>query len=745
MGLFGGKTKVHKATSISRVIKDDMLPNSVKTGAVKAIFAKEENADLSAYVLEEVVGSVGIKVNQMYNFAAKDTLYGVPSKQFVTRKYGQDAIEGILKGLYGPTVKIEYSYLATPNILHFAWERLVSGFGYNTQTNELKNISSGVNKAYLDGIRIVLPVNTENEYASSATEQWGVSAKAGYKPWEPLNANLGILYEEVVVGTTGNSVQDFVTVTYGVCNPNVRPLKVTKTSFSLQLPITDQMADYYQVCFTVNGVRRYWSYKKGSGGYPALDSAGENATPLGTFLPIIHFRDNYRPVNLVWNSPAHKYNKRLAKYLNISYDTLADEINTNPDITSVIQAAMIFAVPASTKDPHDAQYLFEFFNQVFEQDGSGQTDPVPVVNALFRRDKLASANAIVIQDKTFKSSLSYAGIAYQRKAGKIGVIGAYSSNYSNQPQTKKYYDVDSKQEYERTTYQATHTYRKQITEDLYDEIQVAGLTMTYWLDGQYSTVSNNGGGNILVPLDKSILDRFSVPVRETIVARSMHMVFNSLYIQELKWYETGLFQNLLMILSIAVTIFSGGIGAFTSALAAGGTVALAAIWSSVLMPIFTGLVFEQVSRLFVKAFGEEFAFLLALSAVVYGSQFAGKSIFADALIKIGNSLISEVQASYAQRTQEVYEELGEFQEYAKDMYEQLEATSAELLGDNLLRQVPYVVLGESPAGYFNRTVHSGNIGAQSIGLVRNYVDLSLQLPKPSDTLQLGNTYERGFV
>ena len=79
------------------------------------------------------------------------------------------------------------------------------------------------------------------------------------------------------------------------------------------------------------------------------------------------------------------------------------------------------------------------------------------------------------------------------------------------------------------------------------------------------------------------------------------------------------------------------------------------------------------------------------------------------------------------------------------MYEQLEATSAQLLGDNLLKQVPYVVLGESPAGYFNRTVHSGNIGAQSISMIRNYVDLSLQLPKPSDTLQLGNTYGREFV
>lgn len=745
MGLFGGKTKVHKATSVSRVIRDSMLPNSVKTGAVKAIFAKEDNADLSAYVLEEISTSVGIKVNQMYNFAAKDTLYGVPSKQFVTRKYGQDAIEGILKGLYGHSVKIEYSYLAAPNILHFAWERLVSNFGYDTSNNELRNISTGNQKAYLDDIRIVLPTEGENEYSSSATEQWGISAKGGYKPWEPLNANLGILYEEVVVGTTGNSVEDFVTVTYGLVNPDVRPLRVTKTTFNLQLPITDLLTDYYQVCFTVDGIRHYWSYRKGSGAYPALDSAGENATPLGTFLPIVHYRDNYRPVNLTWNSPEHKYNKRLSKYLGINYDTMADEINTNPDITSVVQAVMMFAVPANTGNPHDAQYLFEFFNQVFEQDGSGQTDPVPTVSSLFRRDKLASANAIVIQDKTFKCSLSYAGISYQRKSGKLGSIGTYQSTYGNQPITRKYFNVDTGEEYEKTIYQTAHTYRKQITEDLYDEIQVAGMTMTYWLDGQYTTVSNNGGENILVPVDKAILDRFSVPDRETIVARSMHMIFNSLYIQELAWYETGAFQALLMIVSIAVTIFSGGAGAFTSALATGGTVALAAIWNTVLAPILTGVVLDQASKLFVKVFGEEFTFLLALAAVVYGSQFAGKSTFADVLVKLGNSLINEAQASYAQRTQDVLEELTEFQEYTKDMYEQLEATSAQLLGDNLLKQVPYVVLGESPAGYFNRTVHSGNIGAQSINMIRNYVDLSLQLPKPSDTLQLGNTYGREFV
>ena len=51
---------------------------------------------------------------------------------------------------------------------------------------------------------------------------------------------------------------------------------------------------------------------------------------------------------------------------------------------------------------------------------------------------------------------------------------------------------------------------------------------------------------------------------------------------------------------------------------------------------------------------------------------------------------------------------------------------------------PFIIFGESPNDFYNRTVHSGNIGTMAISSITNYVDLSLTLPKFSETV--GDTF-----
>ena len=58
--------------------------------------------------------------------------------------------------------------------------------------------------------------------------------------------------------------------------------------------------------------------------------------------------------------------------------------------------------------------------------------------------------------------------------------------------------------------------------------------------------------------------------------------------------------------------------------------------------------------------------------------------------------------------------------------------------NKLLEQNPYItpltIFGESPGDFYNRTVHSGNVGVIGLGAISSYVDNALTLPKLNDTL-----------
>jgi len=55
-----------------------------------------------------------------------------------------------------------------------------------------------------------------------------------------------------------------------------------------------------------------------------------------------------------------------------------------------------------------------------------------------------------------------------------------------------------------------------------------------------------------------------------------------------------------------------------------------------------------------------------------------------------------------------------------------------LMSTNMSRE--FYVIGESPTDFYNRTVHSGNVGALLPVLISSYANLTLMLPEPQVTL-----------
>lgn len=110
MGLFSfldDEKRVSVGTSVSRVIQDATLPNSIKTGVLKSLF---EGGDIPEYAMEEMVGCVGIRADRMYEYAKNHYTYGLPSGQFKSATAGLPEATAILSTLEGTAVTPLYCH-----------------------------------------------------------------------------------------------------------------------------------------------------------------------------------------------------------------------------------------------------------------------------------------------------------------------------------------------------------------------------------------------------------------------------------------------------------------------------------------------------------------------------------------------------------------------------------------------------------------------------------------------------------
>lgn len=106
--------------------------------------------------------------------------------------------------------------------------------------------------------------------------------------------------------------------------------------------------------------------------------------------------------------------------------------------------------------------------------------------------------------------------------------------------------------------------------------------------------------------------------------------------------------------------------------------------------------------------------------------------WASEMLQAANGLISEVSSYFSDALSDLAKQADLFGIYAEEKMELLENTNKLLQGNNLLS--PFVLFGETPTNYYDRTIHAGNIGTIGLGAISNYVDYSLRLPELVDTL-----------
>jgi hypothetical protein len=728
MGLFSSKYITTVGTSVVRVVEDDSVPQSVKAGAIKALF---QEGNVPDYVMEELVASIGVRAERMYRYAETNYTHGLPSGDVYSSTQGRQKVEDTIEQIEGQQVLLEYSHYGPPNTLHMGWMKLVSQYGYNQATNELTVLSVAKGKpVYLKDMVVVVPAAELNTLSPAVLELWGTAANGGYTPERLQGAELAALSKPTAVQTSATATEMYVVVTYVWQTGTGFVKTLNEESLTISVSEYDETAGYFHAKYHVNGQTKYWLYKDNSGTYPILDAVYvESPAVSGSYFPFTYFRYNKAPVNSNTSSPAYLTSEKMMKYLGIDYAEIIDSINENPDIGDVEQAMLTFSVPAVSTNAMECRYLFDYFNNLHYTMSGGTVPELSQVSGRLTGSGL-KGNVIVIKDAQFKMALSNNGIYKQLVAGSIGAVGTYTSVYSVTTENQSTVDAETGATSFFPVRVKLHQYRQQVAVGLYEEVTVRDLTMTYYVYGDYTTTGDETDDILLIPIDRSISSQYLISEREELYTRSLHFVFNSRVVTKVKWYQTGVFKALLFIVAVVITIYNPPAG-----LAALNLTGAALVIAAVVINLVVGFVLQQAFRLFVKAFGAEFAQIVAIIAIIYGGYQLIKSggslqgTWASELLQLSNGLQT---AALQDMFSDLLAQQDQFNLFVDEQTKLLDDAQKLLETSHVLD--PYVIFGEKPEDFYNRTVHFGNIGTLGITAISSYVDIALALPKINDTL-----------
>lgn len=743
MGLFSSKKKTTVGTSIARVIEED-LPGSIKVGMLKGIM---RGGDLPAYVMEELIAGPGIKVERMFEYAKNTYTYGLPSGTVYSATQGAAQVRAVIEAIEGTVVLPEYVRYGPINSMHMAWVSLIGSHGYNPETNELTYLSAakGV-PVYLKQIELVVPLSDFATREPASLDQWGTPSTAGYTPERAAQtAAAALLRTQPKVVADAAATHDYVKVTGVWVNPVLVPKPLTpflEEMFTIPITGYDETADYFHAKYRVNGVTKYWTYLVGQGTYPTLDAVFNQPPDVsGTYFPFAYFRFNKTSMANLVGTPEYTTSKKLVKYLGIDYAAMIDAIHENPGIGDVEQAMLMMAVPANTTDAGEARYLFDYFSEQYAiQGGSSQSSYAgSLVEALLGKTQHLTEQTTTIRDARFTMALSHTGLFKRLLPGKIGKVGTYAAGYRATAENVTYTVEATGQTDTISLPGDTHYYRRQVSASILEEVSVHNLKTMYYVAGSYKTIGDDEDKILLVPLDRSITRTYSISDRERLYNRGMHFVFNSLVVTKVKWYQSGWFSKVLIVIAIIVTIYTyGATWEALAAAVAAGTVTIGAFLYMVAIEAISYIIAQYAIQLFIEAVGVEAAFLIALTAAMYGGYQAldagsiAGAPWAKSLLQMSSSISSNINAVLQNDFADLLGQQSEFEAEVEKQTKLLDTAKELLDGNNLLS--PFTIFGENPDDFFNRTVHSGNIGAVGISAVTHYVDVALTLPSLPETL-----------
>lgn len=525
------------------------------------------------------------------------------------------------------------------------------------------------------------------------------------------------------------------------------------------LPLDDEPTvyvpnpDYIQAAYTYElaGVPhlRYLTYEYGSETIPELDDLFQLTEAAGEFYPRVYARLNTDNLSMIPKTdPKYKDSVRMGKVLGIEWKGWVEGVHEGIEdadgvsTSEVKQAFMMVGAPMNTEDPVLAEYLFRYFHKSYNE------METPLITGLEYQDPeldLKSGLYLEIADKVYTQTLTYEFLGLKRVTGTIGDVGIYSTDYIPNVLLGNRKGVMGGVLGKPNK---CHIYRWQDTVGSYLEIQVFSASTAHRFNGG-SSYQNGKDDALIIPLDRSALPKMNQKEKEILFAKCMHMFINVLKTVKEKWYQTGIFKIVMLIIVVIISVVTYGAGAGPAWTAYG---AIMAAVTAVAISVAISLVIKIVAKVLVglgvdsKIFAV-IAVIIAIIAIATGNGGSVGDILntsADVLLQVSNAAFALAGSMSNMELMETVKQMDVFQAQAASKMEMLDKAREMLetgtvpidlevlMGD--LRSKVMINLGESADTFLTRTIGLSNVGTLAFDMVSEYVDTKLILPDINYTM-----------
>lgn len=565
------------------------------------------------------------------------------------------------------------------------------------------------------------------------------------------------------------------------------------------------------------GNEQIFIYRRNTG-RPALDALFAGAATAGTFFPTIPIRIENKFVSendyaylLPW------VRKAVRRSTNNTFDKLVELVGDNKSINDIDFAYMVFGCSLNTPEMTAKRYIYEFFRNIGLADGGaamnafwaqyqaalaswdawvkwytsgrytvpnmwGYSEPVPEPVRL-PMPTLPAQSITVSSAQNYNINITFASVVETVHSGvyaagvKVGDLRIIKGG----SQTLEVYPEQLPDDYGNVTnplmYNALARFARSLGTTIHEIVidwqtgpqTFRRLTITnpvhtnnvyggksVVIDG-WEALDDNEESGFIIPMQDETLRAMPIPVATQLCTASTYMVFNCYQVVKQKWYQTGLFQIIVIIIVIVVAVFTSGASAGASGGLLGTNAAVgtaigfsgtAAIVAGAIANAVVGMIVAKIiSKASIAIFGDKLGGIIgaivSVVAISVGTQMAGGQSFtasfgnmmsAENLFKLTSSLADGVSQYVAASTADIQAQtadvLADYQQQAKALSEKYMAEFGQggvLDGTTLTGVLAFKL--EDPATFLSRTLMNGtDIADMSLSMLDNFSDLTLTLP-----------------
>lgn len=573
-------------------------------------------------------------------------------------------------------------------------------------------------------------------------------------------------------------------------------IKTTVTTINDQSPggIYKYRMDYQTAPTNDVSGYKYFRYQEGTGN-PSLDAMFLAPEGVGNFLPYIPIRINNSFLRDTHPGIYAKTTKAIKKSMGgASLDDILESIETNGQIGDLDFVYAVFGASLNSPEKAAMKYIYEFFKLATEMNpdayikflnweirweaatqsaiaynnwkGGNQSGPAPDIIPYPPIPRVSIDTTSTAEWMNFKMSVGFSGArpisgVGLRPGKKMG--DAWIETNPSRQYTQLYVSTDGQAGPTTGITMESHTVYVQTADNRWVGIELLGMDhRNYVYDGKWVVIKASEAladpeeSGFILPIHEETFKKMRLVDSTQMSTACCYLVFNCYKVVKQKWYQTGIFKVLLVVGTIALTVFfppaAGATGVLGSSVTVGtslGFTGTAALVAGVTANAIAAIV---IMKALTGAFGDKLGPLLGSAVTILLTGYGGVSGFsmdsvsvvnelskATNLIAISNGLVGSVSGYMQEKTQDILNETQQLMDRYKDdmmevasKYDQVFGTGTRgAIDPMMLTDSTYAGYRDPPDVFMERTLMCGSdVARLSNELVTRFTDISIKLDLP---------------